>query len=148
MEFCGHFKSTVDPKWRLKIPAEYRGHLQQTYGEAFFVTSADLESLLVYPMPVWEAMVRESMSNPALAEKMSDLNMCGRSAHMDGQGKVMISEYMRLKNPGLLGPVIVAAVVDHLEVYPLALVDKTLEQNKIANREMARIRAGGHVPKS
>lgn len=147
MEFCGHYKSTVDPKWRLKLPAEYRGHLQEAYGDTYFVTSADLESLLVYPMPVWEAMMRESLSNPALAEKMSDLNMCGRSARMDGQGKVMISEYMRLKNPALMGPVIVAAVVDHLEVYPLALVDKTLEQNKIANREMARIRAGGHVPK-
>ena len=146
MEFCGHYKTSVDPKWRLKIPAEYRGYLLQNHGDAFFVTSADLESLLVYPMPVWEAMLKESVSNPDLAEKMADLNMCGRISRMDAQGKVMISEYMRIKSPALRGPVIAAAVVDHLEIYPLALAERTLEENKTTNRELARIRAKGHVP--
>jgi DNA-binding transcriptional regulator/RsmH inhibitor MraZ len=148
MEFCGHYKTSVDQKWRLKIPAEYRGHLLQTYGDAFFITSADLESLLVYPMPVWEVMMKESQSNPDLAEKMADLNMCGRISKMDAQGKVMISEYMRLKSPALKGAVIAAAVVDHLEIYSLAMAEKTLEENKISNRGMARIRAKGHAPSS
>jgi DNA-binding transcriptional regulator/RsmH inhibitor MraZ len=148
MEFCGQYKTSVDQKWRLKIPAEFRGHLLQTYGDAFFITSADLESLLVYPMPVWEEMQRESLSNPDLAEMMIYFNMCGRIARMDAQGKVMISELMRLKSPGLKGFVNAVAVVDHLEIYPLALAEKSLEENKSSNRELARIRAKGHAPRA
>lgn len=144
MEFCGHYKSTIDPKWRLKIPVEYREYLHQSYGDTYFITSADLESLLVYPMKVWEEIQRESKRNPNLAEKIADLNLCGRISKIDAQGKVLISEYMRTKNPSLLGTVIVAAVVDHLEVYPWEMVDKTLETNKISNKLLAKIRAGGN----
>lgn len=144
MEFCGHYKSTIDPKWRLKIPVEYREYLYQTYGDTFFITSADLESLLVYPMKVWEEIQRESKLNPNLAEKISDLNLCGRISKIDAQGKILISEYMRTKNPSLLGTVIVAAVVDHLEIYPWEMVDRTLEANKISNKILAKIRAGGN----
>lgn len=144
MEFCGHYKSTVDPKWRLKIPVEYREYLLQNYGDTFFITSADLESLLVYPLKVWEEIQLESKKNPSLAEKIADLNLCGRVSKMDGQGKVLLSEYMRTKNPQLLGTVIVTAVVDHLEVYPWEMVDKILEAGKISNKLLSKIRAGGN----
>lgn len=145
MEFCGSYKSTIDPKWRLKIPAEYREYLYTKYGDSFYVASVDFESLIVFPVPVWEEINNESIRNPELSEIMSRLNVSGRISRADGQGKIMVPEFMRIKSPTLKGPVIVAAVVDRLEVYTLEMIDKKFEKNKITNEIFARIRAGGKI---
>lgn len=145
MEFCGSYKSTIDPKWRLKIPVEYREYLYTRYGDSFYVASVDFESLIVFPVPVWEEIKNESIKNPELSEIMSRLNISGRISRADGQGKIMVPEFMRIKSPTLQGTVLVVAVVDRLEVYTLEMIDKKFEKNKITNEIFARIRAGGKI---
>lgn len=145
MEFCGSYKSTIDPKWRLKIPVEYREYLYTKYGDSFYVASVDFESLIVFPVPVWEEIKNESIKNPELSEIMSRLNISGRISRADGQGKIMVPEFMRIKSPTLQGTVLVVAVVDRLEVYTLEMIDKKFEKNKITNEIFARIRAGGRI---
>jgi DNA-binding transcriptional regulator/RsmH inhibitor MraZ len=148
LEFCGSYKSTIDPKWRLKIPAEYREYLYSKYGDTFYVASLDLETLLVFPQPVYEQLKIDSATNPELSAMMPILSLSGRSSKADGQGKVMIPELVRIKCPSLKGQVIVAAVVDHLEVYTLETIDKIFERIKITNEQFARIRAGGKIDRS
>lgn len=145
MNFCGSYKSTIDPKWRLKIPAEYRGYLYSKYGELFYVSSVDFESLIVFPLPVFEEIKKESATNPELSGIMSRLNIYGRISKVDSQGKIMVPEIMRIKSPSLQGTVIVAAVVDRLEVYTLEMIDKKFEKDKITNEMFAKIRAGGRI---
>lgn len=143
MEFCGSYKSTIDPKWRLKIPVEYREYLYSKYGDAFYVASVDFESLVVFPVPVWEEIQNESIKNPDLSAIMSRLNISGRISKADGQGKIMVPEFMRIKSPSLQGTVIVAAVVDRLEVYTLEMIDRKFSKDQITNEIFAKIRAGG-----
>ncbi len=143
MEFRGHRGSSIDSKWRLKIPQEFREYLIPLYGENFFITTTDKENLLVFPIKVWIEVENEAKKNPSLAEIMPYLNALGRSSKIDSQGKVLIPEYMRKKNPSLQGNVMVVAVIDHLVVYTMDAFSKLLDEKTLSHERFQRIRVGG-----
>lgn len=148
MEFCGSYKSTIDSKWRLKIPVEYREYLYSKYGNSFYIASLDFESLVIFPDPVLEEIKKKSDTNPDLAFLMTRLNITGRSSVADSQGKIMVPEAMRIRNPSLKGTVMVVAVVNHLEVYTLEMIERIFQQPKITNEQFAKILAGGTLDRT
>lgn len=141
--FCGSYKSTIDSKWRLKIPSEFRGYLLENYGDLFYLATIDGESLLVFPTKTWEDLKKESKTNANLASIMLKLSIGVRPSKMDSQGKIIIPEALRVINKNLRGTVFVVAVVDHLQVFTLEALQKHFEQTKISNEEFLKIRAGG-----
>ncbi len=47
--FRGNNPASVDEKGRLKIPTAFKGQLDEKYGQDFFVTSLDGQSVRIYP---------------------------------------------------------------------------------------------------
>ena len=60
----GSSAALIDPKGRLKVPATFRGVIQDLHGADVFVTSLTGESVRIYPMPVWREIERK-LSNMA-----------------------------------------------------------------------------------
>ena len=62
----GSAETTVDEKGRFKVPAVFRESVEETYGPDFFLTSITGTDVLIYPMPVWNALEEKLAAMPAI----------------------------------------------------------------------------------
>ncbi len=116
----GSSHAKVDDKGRLKIPALFKGYIEETYGRDFFVTSYNAEFVRLYPMPVWIEMEKKLVASSSLGREMarfrSVVNYYGQSATMDDQGRVLIHPTLRQKS-GTNGGVIVIGNLTYLDIW-------------------------------
>ena len=115
--FRGNNPASVDPKGRLKIPKDFKELLDEKYGQEFFVTSLDGQSVRVYPMPVWIKIEEKLALLPSMNKDkklfIDRTNYWGQSATADAQGRVLIPSLLR-ESAGMQGDV---AGIGHLEEY-------------------------------
>ena len=116
----GSSQAKVDDKGRLKIPALFKGYIEETYGREFFVTSYNAEFVRLYPLPVWIEMEKKLVANssmgPEIARFRSIVNYYGQPATMDEQGRVLIHPTLREKS-GTSGGVIVIGNLTCLDIW-------------------------------
>jgi MraZ protein len=115
--FRGNNPASVDEKGRLKIPTAFKALLDEKYGQDFFVTSLDGQSVRVYPLPVWikieEKLAPLPSMNKAKKQFLDRTNYWGQMARADAQGRILIPSLLR-ESAGMAGEV---AVIGHLEEY-------------------------------
>ena len=115
--FRGNNPASVDEKGRLKIPTAFKALLDEKYGQEFFVTSLDGQSVRIYPLPVWikieEKLAPLPSMNKAKKHFLDRTNYWGQTARADAQGRVLIPALLR-ESAGMHGEV---AVIGHLEEY-------------------------------
>ena len=115
--FRGNNPASVDEKGRLKIPTAFKALLDEKYGQDFFVTSLDGQSVRIYPLPVWinieEKLAPLPSMNKAKKQFLDRTNYWGQMARADAQGRVLIPSLLR-ESAGMHGDV---AVIGHLEEY-------------------------------
>ncbi len=115
--FRGNNPASVDEKGRLKIPTAFKALLDEKYGQDFFVTSLDGQSVRVYPLPVWikieEKLAPLPSMNKAKKHFLDRTNYWGQMARADAQGRILIPALLR-ESAGTQGEV---AVIGHLEEY-------------------------------
>ena len=63
--FRGSAPAKIDDKGRLKLPTAFRRDLEQSYGREIFVTSIRGESVLIYPLTVWQEIEDRLMALPS-----------------------------------------------------------------------------------
>ena len=117
----GSYKSNIDEKGRLRIPAAFKRYLDEHYGETeYYVTSMDGESARVYPLKEWETIENKLALLPALdttKRKFLDrTNYFGQPSSFDGQGRMLIHPLLR-GQAELLGEVTVFGYLSYLEVW-------------------------------
>ena len=119
----GSAETTVDEKGRFKVPAVFRESVEETYGPDFFLTSITGTDVLIYPMPVWNALEEKLAAMPAIhrakAKFQERFNTFGQTARMDAQGRLLVPSLLR-EISGLAGDALVLGQTDHLK-----LVDRT-----------------------
>lgn len=95
----GNAPAKLDSKGRLKVPAAFRGYLEETYGRDFFLTCDGRDSILVYPLSVWESIEQKidglPQSDPSLLIYLDLVHYYGTAASMDSQGRILISPTLR-----------------------------------------------------
>ena len=116
----GSSPAKVDDKGRLKIPALFKGYVQETYGREFFVTSYNGEFVRLYPMAAWieieKKLIGNSSLRPELARFRNSVNYFGQPATMDDQGRVLIHPLLRQKS-GTVGDVLVIGGLTYLDIW-------------------------------
>ena len=115
----GSAETTVDEKGRFKVPAVFREPIESVYGADFFVTSISGEDVLIYPMPVWNALEEKLAALPSVHRAKSKflerVNTYGQAARMDAQGRLLVPSLLR-ETAGLSGESIVLGQNDHLKL--------------------------------
>jgi MraZ protein len=95
----GNAPAKLDSKGRLKVPAAFRGYLEETYGREFYLTSDARDSILIYPLSVWESIEQKidglPQSDPSLLLYLDLVYYYGTAATMDAQGRILISPTLR-----------------------------------------------------
>jgi len=116
----GNNPATVDGKGRLKIPAAFKGYLDQNYGTDFYVTSLDGLSVRIYPLLVWREIEDKLMPLPSMNKSVKKFldrtNYYGQMSRADGQGRILIPSVLR-ESAAMHGEVAVLGYLKYLEVW-------------------------------
>jgi MraZ protein len=119
----GSAETTVDEKGRFKVPSVFRAPIEETFGPEFFLTSISGVDVLIFPMPVWNALEEKLAAMPAIhrakAKFQERFNTYGQVARMDAQGRLLVPSLLR-EISALEGDALVLGQTDHLR-----LVDRT-----------------------
>lgn len=139
----GSYTARIDDKGRFKLPTSFKTLVEEKHGHRLFVTSVDGQSVLVYPLPVWEAhearLAKVPGSDPVLADYMLRVNFYGQHTEFDGQGRVVIQPRLR-ESAVMAGDVSVVGRVDYLELWNFDRLKTKLEQKPFTD-EHARVLA-------
>jgi len=116
----GNAPATVDEKGRLKIPSTFRAHIEESWGSDFYVTSLSGESVLIYPLPIWqeieERLAKLPSMNPTKKKLLDRTNYYGQLTTADKSGRVLIPPLLR-ESAEMVGEVAVLGYLDHLDVW-------------------------------
>lgn len=117
----GSYTARMDDKGRLKVPADFKRHLEETYQSAdFYVTSLTGESVWIYPLKEWEE--KEAKLNaapsmePAVRKFIDRVSYYGQQQQIDSQGRILIHPLLRGASE-LVGEVMVMGKTKYLEVW-------------------------------
>lgn len=117
--FRGSAPARVDEKGRVKVPTLFREQIDEAFGPDLFVTSLHGREVLLYPLPVWQALEEKLASLPAIHRAkrkfLERVNYYGQTASLDSQGRVLIPQILR-DSAKLPADVVVTGNIDHLVV--------------------------------
>jgi MraZ protein len=120
MMLRGNAPATIDEKGRLKVPSGFRAVIDESWGSDFYVTSLSGESVLIYPLPVWqeieERLAKIPSLNPTKKKFLDRTNYYGQLASADKSGRILIPQMLR-ESAEMTGEVAVLGSLDHLEVW-------------------------------
>lgn len=118
--FRGSAPTKIDDKGRLKIPTDFRRHLEERYGQDLFVTSVLGDSAMIYPLPVWEEIEARLSARPSTDRQrirfLERVSYFGQQVKMDSQGRLVVPQILR-ERAEILGEVVVSGHLDHLVVW-------------------------------
>ena len=142
----GHAPAKVDDKGRLKIPAEFRKIIELKFGPECFITSADGQRALIYPMPVWFDYQARLAKVPSASQPKSKLlerlNYFGQTGAIDGQGRVLIPAVLR-RDAGIADDVVVIGNNDHLIVWNEERIQRRLAENPLTDEDYKELELHG-----
>lgn len=114
--FLGEYRHTLDLKGRVNLPTKFRKDLSK----GVVITRGVDRCLFVYPQATWERLAANLARLPLTAQAgraFARLLLAGAMDVVpDGQGRVMLPEYLRAY-AGLEKRVVLAGVYDRLEIW-------------------------------
>ena len=134
----GSAETTVDEKGRFKVPSVFRAPIEETFGPEFFLTSISGVDVLIFPMPVWNALEEKLAAMPAIhrakAKFQERFNTYGQVARMDAQGRLLVPSLLR-EVSALEGDALVLGQTDHLKLVDRAKHLKSLRSTTITDED-------------
>jgi len=116
----GNAPATIDEKGRLKIPSSFRTYIEESWGSDFYVTSLSGESVLVYPLSIWqeieERLAKLPSLNPTKKKFLDRTNFYGQVTAADKSGRILIPTLLR-ESAQMAGEVAVLGYLDHLDIW-------------------------------
>ncbi|MEO6966764.1 MAG: division/cell wall cluster transcriptional repressor MraZ [Acidobacteriaceae bacterium] len=144
--FRGNHPTRVDEKGRLKLPAEFKRHIEEKYGNKFYITSRDGKTAEVHPIEEWEKIEQKIAlmpnSNPAKKKLLNLVSYYGQMAEMDTQGRVLVPQILR-ETAKVIGDVVVFGKLTYLEVTNLDAFRQNLETNPLTDADADALAAYG-----
>ena len=136
--FRGNHPTRVDEKGRLKLPAEFKRHIEEKYGNKFHITSKDGKTAEVHPIEEWEKIEQKLAlmpnSNPSKKKFLDLVSYYGQMAEMDTQGRVLVPQILR-ESAKVIGDVVVFGKLTYLEVTNLDAFRQNMEANPLTESD-------------
>jgi MraZ protein len=117
----GNQIATVDEKGRLKVPVSFREEIEENHNSNdFYVTSLKGDSVLIYPLPVWQEiedrLAKLPALNPTKKKFLDRTNYYGQLAAIDKSGRILIPPILR-ETAKMSGEVVVLGQLNYLDVW-------------------------------
>lgn len=144
--FRGSAPTKIDDKGRLKVPTGFRRHLVERYGPEVFLTSVLGDSVLLYPLPVWEEIEARLAALPSTdrvkQRYLERVNYFGQQGQLDGQGRVVIPPLLR-DCAEMSGEAVVSGRLDHLEVWNLKRLQARFSEQPFGDEDFGYLAEKG-----
>jgi MraZ protein len=138
----GNYTARIDAKGRLKVPTQFRRHIQENKSAEVYVTSLTGESVRIYPLAEWESIEQRlallPSMDPARRKFLDRTNYYGQQTTIDGQGRVLIHPLLR-KSAAVMGDVAVLGYLNYLEVWELERFQQRLLSDPYTEEDEAAI---------
>jgi len=129
--FRGNNPAREDEKGRLKVPADFKRHIDEKYGAEFYITSRDGKVAEIYPVEEWrkieDKLAKLSNFNPSKKKFLNKVNYYGQMVEMDAQGRLLMPQILR-EAAGIKGDVAVYGNLTYLEVRNLEVSKQLAEE--------------------
>ena len=129
--FRGNNPARVDEKGRLKVPADFKRHIDEKYGAELYITSRDGKVAEIYPVEEWrkieDKLAKLSNFNPSKKKFLNKVNYYGQMVEMDAQGRLLMPQILR-EAAGIRGDVAVYGNLTYLEVRNLEVSKQLAEE--------------------
>jgi MraZ protein len=116
--FRGNNPTRIDEKGRLKLPAEFKRQIDESYGTQFFITSRDGKRAEIYPMQEWEKFEAKLAAipnfNPAKKKLMERINYYGHNG--DGYAGTAVDSATDARRVDVTGDVNVFGMHTYFEI--------------------------------
>jgi len=117
----GNQLATIDEKGRLKVPSTFRVEIEEAHGSAdFYVTSLQGDSVLIYPLSVWQEiedrLAKLPALNPTKKKFLDRTNYYGQVTSSDKSGRILIPALLR-ESADMNGEVVVLGQLNYLDVW-------------------------------
>lgn len=144
--FRGNHPTRVDEKGRLKLPAEFKRRIDESYTGRFYITSRDGRIAEIFPMQEWEKVEAKLAAIPnmdAAKRKLMDrYNYFGSEAEMDAQGRLLIPQILREK-ANVAGDVVVFGKLTYLEVANREAFVANMDANPLTEEDEQKLAGFG-----
>lgn len=135
--FIGEYRHNLDAKGRLAVPSKFRSVLSK----GIVVTRGFDNCLFLYTKTDWEKFVKEKVANLPLgraeARAVTRRLLSGAmDSKLDKQGRMVLPDYLR-DFAKIKKNVIVAGLLDHLEIWDSLSWDKEKEKIEKSNIDIA-----------
>ncbi len=140
--FRGNHPARVDEKGRLKLPAEFKRRVDESYGPQFYITSRDGQRAEIYPLREWEAVEAKLAAipnmNPAKKKFLDVTNYYGQMAELDVQGRLTVPQLLR-ESARVTAEVVVLGSQTYLEVVNHDDFKAKLDAEPLTEADMAAL---------
>jgi MraZ protein len=144
--FRGSAPARIDDKGRLKIPTDFRRLIEERYGVDLFVTSVLGDSVLIYPLPVWEEIEQRLVSLPSTdrtkVRYLERVNYYGQQTALDQQGRILVPQLLR-ESAGMNGDVVVSGQLNHLVVWNHERLVRRLDDQPFTDEDFRALSLAG-----
>src|SRR5688572_13304125 len=134
----GNAPATIDEKGRLKIPSIFRAEIEDSWGSDFYVTSLTGESVLIYPLPIWqeieERLAKLPSLNPTKKKYLDRTSYYGQSTSLDKSGRILIPVILR-ESAKMAGEVAVLGALTYLDVWNHERIKARLDSQSVTNED-------------
>src|SRR5882672_2858512 len=135
----GNAPATIDEKGRLKIPSSFRADIEESWGSDFYVTSLSGESVLIYPLPIWqeieEKLAKLPSLNPTKKKFLDRTNFYGQLTAMDKSGRILIPTILR-ESARMTGEVAVLGNLSNLEIWNHERFVSSIKEDGFSDSDM------------
>jgi MraZ protein len=137
--FRGSAIARVDEKGRVKIPSQFRQFLETQFGNEFYITSLDGNSVRLYPLPVWveveKWLLDQPEFDPDVMHFQDALTYYGTTAAMDKQGRLLIQADLRRK-AGIVDEVKILGQLRFLDLWNLKRLEERISSYEINDAKL------------
>ena len=139
--FRGVTAINMDAKGRIAMPSKYRGGLVEAC-DGKMVATIHLVSkcLLIYPLPVWEAIERELQELPTLKREVARIQRLvlgyASDIEQDGSGRVLLPSSLR-EHAGLDKKVVLVGQGKKFELWDETLWDEETDEARAQTKEQS-----------
>ena len=136
--FRGSAPAKIDDKGRIKMPTVFRRQLVDQYGQEVFLTSVVGDSVLLYPLPVWQELESRLYGMPSTDRVrqrfLERVSYFGQQSKLDGQGRVVVPPLLR-ESAEMTGEIVVNSRLDHFEVWNRQRLQKRFAEKPFGDDE-------------
>jgi MraZ protein len=142
----GNHTAKIDDKGRLKVPSQFRTHIEEQYGTRLFVTSLTGDYVRIYPLAVWEAiearLAAMPTTHPTRIKFLDTVNYYGQASELDGQGRVLVPPRLR-ETAAITGEVDVLGVLAYLDVWNHERFAARITANPLTDEDLSVLADAG-----